>query len=167
MPAAKPSFDHEALTSTVATPLGPFSFTTMDGKVIESTFGQPRSLHLKSTFVRSIPGISAHIRSYFAGEFNALDLVPVEISASDFQDLVLRKMRGIKAGKTLSYQGLAKRSGSPRASRAVGSTCATNRIPLIIPCHRVISSDGSIGRYGYGEKRKRWLLEFEGAIERS
>jgi hypothetical protein len=93
MRAAKPSLDYEALTSTISTPIGPFSFTAIDGKVIESTFGQSRSLHAKGVLVRGIPGISTLIRSYFAGDLNALDLVPVEICASDFQNLVLQKTR--------------------------------------------------------------------------
>jgi methylated-DNA-[protein]-cysteine S-methyltransferase len=76
-------------------------------------------------------------------------------------------MRRIPVGKVMSYKELAKRSGSEDASRAVGSTCADNQIPLIIPCHRVLPSDGSIGHYGYGAKKKRWLLEFEGAISHS
>ena len=156
----------ELLSSSIATPIGPFSFTLSQGKVIEATFGQPRSLRRRGRLVRRVPGVSESIRAYFSGELDALEKIPVEISGSIFRSRVLRKMRGIRAGKTLSYKALAIKSGSPRASRAVGRACATNLIPLIIPCHRVLPSDGSIGRYGYGEKKKAWLLEFEGAIRR-
>ena len=126
--------DSDLLTSSVQTPIGPFSFTVLHGKVIEATFGRPQALRRRGRVVRDIPKISSSIRSYFAGEIRALDKVPVEIEGTLFRRSVLRKMRGIKAGKTLSYQGLAMRVGSPRASRAVGSACATNSIPLIIPC---------------------------------
>lgn len=64
-----------------------------------------------------------------------------------------------------SYGELALKSGFPRASRAVGSVCAKNAIPLIIPCHRVIASGGKLGSYAFGVEKKRWLLEFEGALE--
>lgn len=155
------------LTSSVATPIGPFSFTTRGGKVIEATFGSTRSLRARGRIVRSIPVISPALRAYFGGDLNALELIPVELSSSEFRTRVLRAMRKIPVGKTVSYKELARKSGSEDASRAVGSTCASNRIPLIIPCHRVIPSDGSIGAYGYGTKKKQWLLEFEGAISRS
>lgn len=158
--------DSEVLTTSVQTPIGPYSFTVLHGKVIEATFGRPQALHRRGRVVRDIPTISQSIRSYFAGEIRALDKVPVEIEGTLFRRSVLRKMRRIKAGKTLSYQGLAKKVGSPRASRAVGSACATNSIPLIIPCHRVVPSNGSIGNYGYGKRKKAWLLQFEGAVTR-
>lgn len=152
----------QLLTTSLTTPIGPFSLTTSDGRVIEATFGRAKDLHTQGRRVRSIPGITGALRRYFAGEIDALDSIPVKVELSEFQERVLRSMRGIKSGKTLSYQQLAKKCGSPRASRAVGSACARNPIPLIIPCHRVITSDGSLGNYGYGQKRKRWLLEFEG-----
>lgn len=158
---------NEIVKSTVATPIGPFSFAVRDGKVIESTFGSTAKLKSRGRKVESIPKITGLVRSYFRGDLKALDLIPVDVEASPFRKRVLQKMRGIKAGRVMSYRELARSSGSPRAARAVGSTCATNRIPLIIPCHRVVTSDGSIGKYGYGMKKKSWLLEFEGAIERS
>jgi methylated-DNA-[protein]-cysteine S-methyltransferase len=155
------------LTSSVATPVGPFSFTARDGKVIEATFGSSQKLRARGRIVRSIPVISPALRAYFGGELEALEMIPVELSATEFRTRVLRAMRKIPVGTTVSYKELARKSGSEDASRAVGSTCASNRIPLIIPCHRVIPSDGSIGAYGYGTKKKQWLLEFEGAISRS
>lgn len=157
----------EILKSSVTTPIGPFSFAVKDGKVIESTFGSIAKLKSSGRKVGSIPMITALVRSYFRGELKALDRIPVDVDASPFRKRVLLKMRGIKVGSVMSYRDLARLSGSEGAARAVGSTCATNRIPLIIPCHRVITSDGSIGNYGYGMKKKSWLLEFEGAIERS
>lgn len=155
------------LTSSVATPVGPFSFTTRDGKVIEATFGSTRKLHAKGRIVKTIPVITSALRAYCQGELDALESIPVELSETEFRTRVLRVMRRIPAGTTMSYKELARRSGSKDASRAVGSTCASNRIPLIIPCHRVVPSDGSIGAYGYGSKKKEWLLQFEGAISRS
>ena len=155
------------LTTSIDTPLGTFSLTTSEGRVIEATFGPAKNLKSQGRRVRSIPGVTGALRRYFDGDLDALESIPVTLQLTEFQLRVLRSMRKIKTGTTMSYQQLAIKSGSPRASRAVGSACAKNPIPLIIPCHRVITSDGSLGNYGYGKKRKRWLLEFEGATSRS
>jgi methylated-DNA-[protein]-cysteine S-methyltransferase len=73
-------------------------------------------------------------------------------------------MRKIPAGKTISYSELAKWAGSPDAVRAAGTACANNLIALIVPCHRIIKSNGEIGNYGYGVKIKKLLLTHEGAL---
>lgn len=96
----------------------------------------------------------------------ALDSIPVRIEGRSFKAKVLKEMRRVRAGKVTSYKSLAAKAGSARASRAVGSACATNLIPLIIPCHRVVPSSGGVGNYGYGVKRKKWLLEFEAVSEK-
>ena len=70
----------------------------------------------------------------------------------------------ISFGSFESYSGLAKRVGSPKAARAVGNICRGNPFPLLIPCHRVISADGSIGGFAYGTKMKQELLQFEKSI---
>jgi methylated-DNA-[protein]-cysteine S-methyltransferase len=84
--------------------------------------------------------------------------------ASDFQRRVWRECRRIPFGKTLTYAELAARAGSPRAARAVGSCMACNRIPLLIPCHRVVCSSGQLGSYSArgGVAMKRRILTLEG-----
>lgn len=83
---------------------------------------------------------------------------------STFRDNVLAVVANIPEGQTLSYQEVAKRAGSPRAFRAVGSLMRANYDPAI-PCHRVICSDGSLGQYNRGVEKKRALLVAEGAIQ--
>ncbi|MFW5489386.1 MAG: methylated-DNA--[protein]-cysteine S-methyltransferase [Desulfovibrio sp.] len=83
---------------------------------------------------------------------------------TEFRTRVLKELQNVPAGETLSYGELAKRVGSPRASRAVGGCMATNRWPLLIPCHRVLASGGKLGGYGPGLDMKQWLLELEGAL---
>jgi len=73
-------------------------------------------------------------------------------------------LRAIPAGQTRSYSELAAAVGRPGAARAVASANATNPIPIVIPCHRVIHADGSLSGYGGGVDRKRWLLRHEGAL---
>ena len=73
-------------------------------------------------------------------------------------------MRKVKAGKTISYSDLADRSGSKAAVRAAGSACAKNAIALVVPCHRIVKTGGSLGNYAYGLNKKEWLLRHEGAL---
>jgi O-6-methylguanine DNA methyltransferase len=91
----------------------------------------------------------------------ALDSLGVNIQGTKFQTNTLHSMRSIKFGETRSYKELAAMDGRPLAYRAVASVCANNRIPIIIPCHRVIRSDGSLGDYFYGSDVKQRLLDFE------
>ena len=93
---------------------------------------------------------------------DARDL-PVEVLATDFQWRVWRAMREIPPGETRSYSQLAEMAGHPRATRAVGTACARNPVSLLIPCHRVVRADGSIGNYAWGIERKARLLQTESA----
>jgi methylated-DNA-[protein]-cysteine S-methyltransferase len=102
------------------------------------------------------------LRSYFAGNLQAIDEIPVETGGTPFQSNVWRALRTIPAGTTLSYGRMAHRLKCPLAVRAVGFANGSNPISLVIPCHRLIGSDGSLTGYGGGLERKRWLLEHEG-----
>ena len=84
----------------------------------------------------------------------------IKIGGTDFQKSVFNNMKTIKYGKVLSYKELAKKIGKPKAYRAVGSACGANRIPIVIPCHRVVSSTG-LGGFGGGIRRKKFLLSLE------
>lgn len=110
-----------------------------------------------------------NLRWYEAGRLNAFDDVSLQITGTDFQKMVLSQMRKIPAGSVFTYSDLAKAAGSDKAFRAVATICATNRIPLLIPCHRVVPSDLSVGQYAArtlknGSRLKESLLEHEGAI---
>lgn len=100
---------------------------------------------------------------YFAGRRTSFDL-PLDFSLSGgFRLTVLDHLRSIAYGHTESYSEVASAAGSPRAVRAVGSACATNPLPVIVPCHRVLRSDGSLGGYLGGLDAKRALLAMEAA----
>lgn len=90
--------------------------------------------------------------------------LPLDIRGTDFQLRVWTALRSIPRGETRHYSEVAEMVGEPRAVRAVANACASNPVPLIIPCHRVIRKDGSLGGYGLGISRKRALLSDEGAI---
>jgi methylated-DNA-[protein]-cysteine S-methyltransferase len=100
------------------------------------------------------------MRRYFAGELKKFT-IPYPIRGTAFKQSILKAMLEIPYGETASYGDLAKRIGNQKACRAVGTACATNDIPIIIPCHRVIKGDGSIGRFGDGPEAKVALINLE------
>ena len=106
-------------------------------------------------------GLTDAMRSYFAGELASIDALPTQTAGTSFQREVWRSLRGIPCGTTVSYGELAERIGRPSAVRAVGLANGANPIGVVVPCHRVIGSDGSLTGYGGGIERKRWLLKHE------
>ena len=106
-------------------------------------------------------GLSAAIRAYFRGDLTAIDGLPVAATGTAFQLLVWRALRRIPCGETLSYAALAERIGRATAIRAVGHANGTNPVSVVVPCHRLVGSDGSLTGYGGGIERKRWLLAHE------
>jgi AraC family transcriptional regulator of adaptative response/methylated-DNA-[protein]-cysteine methyltransferase len=90
--------------------------------------------------------------------------LPVDIRGTAFQEAVWRELRKIPLGETRSYADIAKAIGLPGATRAVGTANGSNPVPVVIPCHRVIRTDGSLGGYGGGLDRKRVLLAAEGCL---
>lgn len=98
--------------------------------------------------------------AYFAGELETFDL-PLAPEGTPFQQSVWRELCGIPFGQTISYGELAQRIGNPKASRAVGLANGSNPIPIVIPCHRVIGSNGKLTGYGGGLPIKEKLLALE------
>jgi len=106
-------------------------------------------------------GLTSALGRYFSGELAAIDVVRVEMAGTAFQREVWRALRTIPCGTTISYAQLAERIGRPTAVRAVGLANGSNPVAVVVPCHRVIGSNGSLTGYGGGIERKRWLLEHE------
>lgn len=104
------------------------------------------------------------LRDYFEGKRTGFSLDVSLEELTDFQQQVLRTAASIPFGQTLSYAQIARRIGRPRSSRAVGQALAGNPIPVVIPCHRVITSSGGLGGYAGGLDWKRKLLVHEGAL---
>jgi len=106
------------------------------------------------------------LSAYLEGDSPVLDL-PHDLSLvrSPFRRAVLETLRhDVPRGRTVSYGALAARAGNPRAARATGSACATNPVPIVVPCHRVLPGSGGVGNYGGGPERKRALLTLEGVL---
>lgn len=113
---------------------------------------------------RRLDPVARELEEYFTGQRRDFD-VPLDYSLSaGFRQIVQRYLPRISYGHTQTYRIVAERVGNPRAVRAVGSACATNPLPIIVPCHRVLRTDGSLGSYIGGLGAKTTLLQLEGAV---
>jgi methylated-DNA-[protein]-cysteine S-methyltransferase len=130
-------------------------------RVLETLAGRlsPRVLRAPGR----LDAAARELGEYFAGRRRAFDL-PLDLSLSrGFRLLVQQNLPSIEYGQTCSYQQVAELVGHPKAVRAVGTACATNPLPVVVPCHRVLRSDGTPGRYVGGPAAKTTLLNLEAA----
>lgn len=104
--------------------------------------------------------VESELREYFAGERETFD-IPVTFAGTDFQEKVWKVIASIPFGETISYGEIAGKMEQPNAARAIGNACGNNPIPIIVPCHRVLASDGKLGGYSSGLENKRTLLTLE------
>jgi len=117
---------------------------------------------------RSTARLEAHLDAYLGGDLGALDRVAVDPGGTALQRRVWSALRAIPPGETRSYAAVAREVGAPRAVRAVGAANAANPVSIVVPCHRVIASDGQLQGYAGGLARKQWLLRHEaGATART
>ncbi len=130
-------------------------------RLLDRQYGQGRYL-LKAS--RDPGGLSCAMRRYFGGDLAAIETLPAKAEGTPFQKSVWAALRRINCGGTISYAELARRIGRPAAVRAVGLANGQNPIGIVVPCHRVIGSNGSLTGYGGGLDRKKWLLSHEGAL---
>jgi methylated-DNA-[protein]-cysteine S-methyltransferase len=154
-------------------PIGPLSIAATPKGLVCVWFGAPEPMmedlaHRLSPRVLTAPerldDARRELDEYFAGRRTDFDL-PLDwaLSGSDFRRRILQRLYAdVGFGHVVSYRDLAVAEGSPGASRAVGSAMATNPIPIVVPCHRVLRTGGALGGYGGGLDAKRWLLALEG-----
>ena len=160
-------------TCTTETPIGRFVLAaTADGLSHSLLVGSPGLPDPAAT--RNGGGAAGRhletgrkaLDAYFSGEPDPWDGLTLAPRGTAFQLRVWSALRAIPFGSTLSYVGLARAVDSPRAARAVGQANHHNPLCVIVPCHRVVAADGSLGGYGGGLERKRWLLRHEGVMAR-
>jgi methylated-DNA-[protein]-cysteine S-methyltransferase len=162
------------LSSRIETPIGPLVLLAREGVLLMLEFedAEPRiAREMKARFhgeehqpTDDPFGFSSRIRAYFAGELSAIENIETDGGGTEFQNRVWAELKRIPCGVTISYGELARRLGDVKAVRAVGLANGRNPISIVVPCHRVIGSDGSLTGYGGGVDRKRWLLVHEGAL---
>jgi methylated-DNA-[protein]-cysteine S-methyltransferase len=158
--------------ATTHSPIGELTVAARGSKVCLVHFGAVNT-YVRTALARWYPdgrvepgpdpgGVLNVLARYFGGDLASLDEVDVELHGTSFQQRVWLALRTITAGTTASYAELAGRVGAPSAVRAVGAANGANPVALVLPCHRIIGSNGSLTGYGGGLDRKRWLLDHEG-----
>ncbi|MEW6267356.1 MAG: methylated-DNA--[protein]-cysteine S-methyltransferase [Thermodesulfobacteriota bacterium] len=119
-----------------------------------------RRWHPEAQIIPSVVESTAQVQDYLDGKRREFKLT-LDLKGTEFQRQVWRALSLIPYGQTSTYGRIAERIGRPGAARAVGQACGANPIPLIIPCHRVLASNGGLGGFGSGLHWKRWLLNLE------
>lgn len=159
---------------TLDSPVGPLLLAATEAGVVRVAFASEGHEQVLERLARELgprvlraparlEAAARELGEYFAGARTAFDL-PLDLSlARGFRREVLGHLVGVGYGRTVSYAALAALTSSPRAVRAVGTACATNPLPLVVPCHRVLRSDGAVGQYLGGAEAKRALLALEAA----
>lgn len=138
------------------------AYATEDHDQVLETLGQKLSPRILRAPKR-LDAVAREIDEYFARHRQVFD-VTIDLSLSrGFRRLVQEHLREIGYGQTRTYRDMAELVGSPRAVRAVGAACATNPLPIVIPCHRVLRTDGTLGGYIGGLEAKTTLLNLEAA----
>lgn len=159
--------------TTTETSVGPMLLGATDRGVCSIQFGPDPERLLTDEFPQALTERTdgepfstwtLQVASYLEGKRPSLDL-PLDIQATAFQRLVWEYLQTIPRGETRSYSQVAKGIGRPKAARAVASACASNRIAIAIPCHRVVRETGEPGGYRWGAERKQKILEGESALQ--
>lgn len=156
------------LYATFASPLGTVLIAGTERGLCSVKLGDGALKHLSEEFpeaevvadAKKLAPIRSAILEFMQGDAS-LAKIPLDIRGTVFQRRVWDQLRRIPAGETRSYGQIARAIGAPRAVRAVGSACGANPVALVIPCHRALRADGSLGGYAWGLARKKKLLEIE------
>jgi methylated-DNA-[protein]-cysteine S-methyltransferase len=151
-----------------ASPIGSLEISATDSYLTHVLFREAQkkpSRQLEETSENSpiIEACMQQFDAYFAGKLTCFDL-PMLTQGTDFQRNVWEYLKTIPYGKTISYLEFSRRIGNEKAIRAVGTANGNNPLTIILPCHRVIGSDGSLVGYGGDLWRKEWLLRHEGGL---
>lgn len=151
----------------LASPLGPLSLELADdARVASLRFGAPAPrgpVHATDAQRATLAAVRLQLGECWAGRREVFHL-PLRLPAGEeFQARAQRALALVPYGTTATYGRLAELAGSPRAARAAGTACATNPLPLFLPCHRIVPAGGGLGSYGGGAEAKRFLLRLEAA----
>jgi len=146
------------IIKSISSPIGSFDAVYNEFGLVELSFlGQSQSKYsIDDNLQKSV--------DLFFSNTGLQSLPPMDLQGTDFQLSVWNALRSIPRGSTSSYKAIAEKIGSPNASRAVGTACKLNPIPLFIPCHRVVKQDKSIGQFALGTHNKKYLLSMEASL---
>lgn len=147
----------------IESPIGPLLAARKGESIIEIRFSPADAPDDWTRDDGAFRDLRKALERYFSGRSKTFD-VPLEPRGTEFQKSVWRALLEVPYGETTTYGDLARRLGNPSAVRAVGAANGANPIPIVIPCHRVIGSNGSLVGFGGGLPVKRWLLDHEAAV---
>jgi len=163
----------DLLTASIDTPIGRMVAIASDAGVCVLEFLDSRTApssaraFAKRHGAKSVSGTNRHLDrlraeldAYFAGELRRFE-TPLDLRGTPFQKAVWKRVARAPYGRTLTYAQVAARAGRPSAVRAAGHANGRNPVSILVPCHRIVGSDGKLHGYGGGLWRKRWLLELE------
>ena len=155
--------DSPVYTARIESPLGLlYGGCTAEGRIIHLHSRAPKESCLEQ-YHPSLGLLKHALREYFAGRPDACGELAVDLPQKGFAADVLNSLLSIPYGSTISYSQLAALAGQPKAVRAVASVVASNRLLILLPCHRVIHKDGRLGNYALGPELKQYLLDLERA----
>lgn len=147
---------------SVDSPLGPIHIRSTTGAIIAVEFRKEHAQRrLAGTALEQ--QCARELQEYFEGQRNVFTF-HFDQSGTDFQKRVWNELTNIPHGRTISYHELAVRLGDPKCIRAAGTANGKNNLAIVVPCHRVIGSDGSLTGYAGGIEKKEWLLRHEGSL---
>ncbi|MGL4725254.1 MAG: methylated-DNA--[protein]-cysteine S-methyltransferase [Scandinavium sp.] len=165
------------LEDKIITPLGPlwllcdeqFRLRAVEWEEHSDRMVQLLDLHYRSEGYQRVAasnpdGLSDKMKAYFEGDLSVIDTLPSETAGTPFQREVWKALRSIPCGQVMHYGQLAQALGRPGAARAVGAANGSNPVSVVVPCHRVIGSNGTMTGYAGGVQRKEWLLRHEGYL---
>lgn len=147
-------------TSFLSSPIGILKISSNGKSITEIARVPKKKTSERDDLVRTC---EQELREYFVGKRTHFTF-PLDPSGTPFQKKVWQRMRAISYGSLVSYGDLAKKIGKPKAVRAVGTSCGKNRILIAIPCHRVITKNGSLGGFSAGIKNKIFLQKIENQL---
>ena len=147
-------------TVFMQSPIGVIEIVGNSEGVSSILFKDDDSLAISESIPKELNDVVTQLQEYFEGKRSTFN-VKISPKGTDFQKRVWNELLNIPFGKTLNYQQIANKLGDPKVIRAAASANGKNPISIIIPCHRVIGSDGSLTGYAGGLHRKKWLLEHE------
>ena len=162
-------------SSTIPTPVGSLTYLYSKEKEVYAVFFETQAKHIETYLEKNFASYEVKalksgaydslFKKYFKGDADALSQIPVAVTGTKAQIAIWNAVGKIKPGKVARYKDIAKQVGNEKAVRSVGSAIGANPVCLIVPCHRVLASDGSLGGYSAGLDKKEWLLKHEGVLQ--
>jgi O-6-methylguanine DNA methyltransferase len=162
-------------SSTISTPIGPLTYLYGEDKKVYGVFFDTQANLVEKYLEKNLESYTIKqmkkglydqdFKKYFKDAKHSLQTIPIAVIGTEAQITIWNTVGKIKSGQVARYKDIAKKIGNEKAVRSVGTAIGANPVCLIVPCHRVLASDGSLGGYSGGLDKKEWLLKHEGVLQ--